>query len=90
MEARISLPHEGCEPAMELAETFEHFQRLADRLGMPEAERLAVLNLQKGVWWAVSNGCITFPQIARPSTIRRLNYAIWLMRRQIANLSLAA
>lgn len=70
-----------------LADAYAEFIDLADRLGMPEDERCGVLGLDRHGWPGRPAPLGAGGQHVDPAFVRRLGYALPLMRRLVANLA---
>lgn len=68
-----------------VAETLE-FDKLATTLGMPEVERRSILGLTESAYHAWRSGTVDLAAPIAPEFLRRLGYALPLMRRMAANL----
>jgi len=73
-----------CEKTAETVAMIQELESLANQLGMPDTERRSILGLSEvdyDAWYAGIPQPVTTP----PELIRRLGYAIPLMRRMVAN-----
>lgn len=68
-----------------LAETLE-FDKLATMLGMPDVERRSILGVTESAYLAWRSGDVDLAAPVAPAFVRRLGYALPLMRRMAANL----
>jgi hypothetical protein len=64
----------------------QEMDELADALGVPNAERCSILGLSASAYRAWNSGEIDAVVIAPPALIRRIGYALPLMRRMAANM----
>ncbi|MBV9734334.1 MAG: hypothetical protein JO209_00390 [Acidisphaera sp.] len=79
-------------PASEerLVAEFQEFLRVADRLAMPDSERLGVLGLSREAWWGLVQRPALAARLFTSANRRRLSYVLPLMRRSLANLDAPA
>lgn len=73
------------EPTTDIMTAFVEFTLLADRLHMSAAERQSILGVPDPVWVALTAGQTKLAQVAEPAHLRRLRYALGLMRREALN-----
>ncbi len=71
--------------SMQVSEAVQELDALADTLRMPNTERCSILGLNFDAYrsWHDRDGDVA--AIAAPELVRRLNYALPLMRRMAAN-----
>lgn len=63
----------------------QELDQLANELGMPNAERHSILGLSGGAYRSWQVGIIDVGEPVTPELLRRLSYALQLMRRMAAN-----
>lgn len=63
----------------------QELDQLANELGMPNAERYGILGLSGGAYRSWQVGIIDIGEPVAPELLRRLSYALRLMRRMAAN-----
>lgn len=66
----------------------QELDQLADELGMPNAERHSILGLSGGAYRSWRVGLVDIGEPVAPELLRRLSYALRLMRRMVANKSM--
>ena len=66
-------------------EKLREFDRIATILRIPHNERLGILNVSDEVYCSLRSGVIQLGQTIKPELIRRLTYALPLMRRLAGN-----
>jgi len=81
-EMSLSTPNQVSVAVQELDE-------LADELNLPDEERRKILGLSDGAYRLWRRGMVEIGAPASPELIRRLSYALPLMRRMAANLPAA-
>lgn len=71
--------------SIQVSEAVQELDALADTLRMPNAERCSILGLNCDAYrsWHDRDGDVA--EIAAPELVRRLNYALPLLRRMAAN-----
>jgi hypothetical protein len=68
-----------------VVEKLREFDRVATILDMPHAERLGILNVSDETYCSLRSGTIQYGQYVKPELVRRLTYALPLMRRLASN-----
>ena len=76
--------------AAQASEAAQELDELANLLGMPNAERCSILGLSRDAYRYWHDGDVNAAAPVAPELIRRLNYALPLMRRMAANTPMAA
>ena len=71
--------------ALQVSEAVQELDGLATTLGMPNAERCSILGLSRGAYRSWQDGVYNATPLPAPGLIRRLTYALPLMRRMVAN-----
>lgn len=71
--------------SLQVAEAVQELDGLAATLGMPNAERYSILGLSRGVYLSWQDGIFDALSLPAPGLIRRLTYALPLLRRMVAN-----
>ena len=66
-------------------EKLREFDRVASALDMPHHERLGILNVSDEIYCSLRSGVIQYGQYVKPELVRRLTYALPLMRRLAGN-----
>ncbi len=66
-------------------EKLREFDRVATILKIPHNERLGILNVSDEVYCSLRTGVIQLGQSIKPELLRRLTYALPLMRRLAGN-----
>ncbi len=69
----------------QVSESVQELDSLAATLGMPAAERYSILGLNHGAYVSWQDGIFDEIALPAPGLIRRLTYALPLMRRMVAN-----
>ncbi len=69
----------------QVSEAVQELDGLAATLGMPNAERCSILGLSRGAYILWQDGVADSAPLPAPGLIRRLTYALPLMRRMVAN-----
>jgi hypothetical protein len=64
----------------------QELDELANMLGMPVTERCSILGLSGGAYRSWCDGDVDTAMVAAPELVRRLNYALPLLRRMAANM----
>lgn len=71
--------------SLQVSEAVQELDGLAAMLGMPNAERYSILGLSRGAYVSWQDGVVNTVPLPAPGLIRRLTYALPLMRRMVAN-----
>ena len=71
--------------SLQVSEAVQELDGLAATLGMPNAERCSILGLSRGNYLSWQDGVSDSTSSPAPGLIRRLTYALPLMRRMVAN-----
>ncbi len=71
--------------SLQVSEAVQELDGLAATLGMPDAERCSILGLSRGSYISWQDGMFDAVSLPAPGLIRRLTYALPLMRRMVAN-----
>ncbi|MDE2516534.1 MAG: hypothetical protein KGL12_10950 [Rhodospirillales bacterium] len=79
------LTNEPADAAQDILAAFTEFTLLADRLRITGAERRSILGVPEPVWAALTEDQARLTQVADPAHLRRLRYALGLMRREAMN-----
>ena len=74
----------GFETAV-VIEKIREFDRVATAIDIPNMERLSILNISEQIYTVLCAGNINRDVEIRPELLRRLTYALPLMRRLSAN-----
>lgn len=69
----------------QVSEAVQELDGLAATLGMPNAERCSILGLSRGAYFSWHDGVVDSAPLPAPGLIRRLTYALPLLRRMVAN-----
>ena len=70
----------------QVSDAVQELDELANTLGMPVAERCSILGLSGGAYRSWCDADVDFAATVAPELIRRLSYALPLMRRMAANM----
>jgi len=70
----------------QISTAVQELDELANELGMPNAERRSILGLSDGAYRSWGVGLFDIGAPIAPELIRRLSYALPLMRRMAANM----
>ncbi len=73
----------------EVSAAVRELDELADTLGMPNAECCSILGLSRSAYRSWFLGEVDASTVAAPELVRRINYALPLMRRMAANMPVA-
>lgn len=71
--------------SMQVSKAVQELDALADTLRMPNTERCGILGLNFDAYRSWYDCDINMAATAAPELVRRLNYALPLMRRMVAN-----
>lgn len=71
--------------SLQVSEAVQELDGLAATLGMPNAERYTILGLSRGAYLSWQDGVLDSTPLPAPGLVRRLTYALPLMRRMVAN-----
>jgi hypothetical protein len=82
-------PHlASLDPPLDVAAAVSEFLRLGERLGMPDTELQAVIGMNTATWADLRAGQRHPGELVTSSHIRRLQYALRLMRRSSASMAM--
>lgn len=76
----------GFETPLQIKAAIQDFTRLANIMGMPEAEQRDVLGLSRDEVQSWEADTVDL-RVPAPGLVRRLGYALPLMRRMVANMA---
>jgi hypothetical protein len=76
------------DPPVDLAAAVRDFLRLGERLSMPDTELQAIIGMNAATWEELRAGQRHPGELVSPSHIRRLQYALQLMRRSSASMAM--
>jgi hypothetical protein len=76
------------DPPVDLAAAIRDFLRLGERLNMPDTELQAIIGMNATTWAELRAGQRQPGELVSASHIRRLQYALRLMRRSSAGMAM--